>query len=261
MGTPPTASIELVDRYWAEWLGCTVPDLRPTSTRVHAHGPGLADYDGTFVLLAGGAPVISLPPALVPALEPVARRWSAEQVRDPVALAAAHLPVRDVARVVGPAWVGYADAGTLAAPAGVRARLLTGADASAVAALRAACAPEEWEHGGHALEEGTATGAFTRAATGALLAALAGYTCWGNRLAHISVVTHPAHRGRGFGRAVVAGAASHALEAGLVPQYRTLEANAAARALAASVGFAAHLTTVAVPYRVAQPRPAHGVAR
>jgi GNAT superfamily N-acetyltransferase len=252
---------ERVDRYWAEWLGCTVPDLRPTSTRVHAHGPGLADYDGTFVLLAGGAPVISLPPALVPALEPVARRWSIAQVRDPAALAAAHRPVRGVARVVGPAWVGYADAGTLAAPADVPARLLAAADASAVAALRAACAPEEWEHGGHTLEEGPATGAFTSASTGAVLAALAGYTCWGNRLAHIGVVTHPAYRGRGFGRAVVAGVAAHALEAGLVPQYRTLEANAAARALATSVGFAAHLTTVAVRYRAARPRPARGVAK
>jgi hypothetical protein len=250
----------VVDRYWAEWLGCTVPDLRPTSTRVHAHGPGLADYDGTFVLLAGGAPVISLPPALVPALEPVARRWSAEQSVIPSPSRRPHLPVRDVARVVGPAWVGYADAGTLAAPAGVRARLLTGADAP----QWRRCAPRAPPRSG-------STGD-TRSRRGPPPAPSPApprrFTSGPGRVHLLGQSPGPHQRGHAPGppRARVRArrrrrAASHALEAGLVPQYRTLEANAAARALAASVGFAAHLTTVAVPYRVAQPRPAHGVAR
>ena len=246
------ATVNAVDRYWAAWLGCTPGSLRPAMTAVIEHGPGLADYDGTFVLLAGGAPVISLPRARLGALEARARHWCGEQVRAPGELARAHEPHVEVARVVGPAWVGYADAGTLIAPPamptpGSRSRLLTSADAPMLAELRRACDAEEWEHGGHALEDGTAAGAFVDER----LVALAGYTRWGDRLAHLSVVTHPAWRGHGFGRAAVAHVAAHALDRGLVAQYRTLEANAASRGLGTALGFLPLLTTVAARYRSA----------
>jgi GNAT superfamily N-acetyltransferase len=250
------ATLEVVDRYWADWLGCEVGALRPAATLVCPHGPGLSDYDGTFVLLAGGAPVVSLPPALLAELAPAARRWSVELVRDPVGLVVAHHPVRLVARVVGPAWVGYADAGSLRSPADGHAQLLTAADAPRVAALRRACTPEEWAHGGHTLEEGAAAGAFVDGH----LAALAGYTRWGEHLAHISVVVHPAHRGLGFGRAVVARVAAEALAVGLVAQYRTLEVNAPARAVAASLGFVSHLASVAARYRPTPPGQSSNLA-
>ena len=69
------------------------------------------------------------------------------------------------------------------------------------------------------------------------LTALASYEAWNRRIAHISIVTHPRHRGRGSGRAAVALAAQHALAAGLVPQYRTLRANTASMAIANRLGF------------------------
>ena len=252
MRTLRAATVNAVDRYWAAWLGCTPRSLRPARTAVIEHGPGLADYDGTFVLLAGGAPVVSLPRARLGTLGARARCWSVEQVRAPGELARAHEPHVEVERVVGPTWVGYADAGTLIAPPalptpGSRSRLLTSVDAPVVAALRRACDAEEWEHGGHALEDGTAAGAFVDER----LVALAGYTRWGDRLAHLSVVTHPAWRGHGFGRAAVAHVAAHALDRGLVAQYRTLEANAASRGLGTALGFLPLLTTVAARYRSA----------
>lgn len=254
MGALGAATARAVDRFWAGWLGCPADALRPPATLVFAHGPGLAGYDGTFVLLAGGAPVVSLPPALLAGpLGEAARGWSAEQVRAPTALALAHRPHADVGQVVGPAWVGYADAATLAAPRTTRgraaeghARPLTAADAPALAALRDACGPEAWEHGGHALADGPAAGAFADGR----LAAVAGYARWGERLAHVSVVTHPDYRGRALGRAAVARVAALALARGLVPQYRTLESNAPARALAGALGFTAHLTTVAARHQV-----------
>jgi GNAT superfamily N-acetyltransferase len=51
-------------------------------------------------------------------------------------------------------------------------------------------------------------------------------------IAHLHVVTHPRHRGRGLGRAVVAAAAEHAFDAGLLPQYQTLRENAPSMAIA-----------------------------
>jgi RimJ/RimL family protein N-acetyltransferase len=69
------------------------------------------------------------------------------------------------------------------------------------------------------------------------LLALAGYEVWNDTIAHIAVVTHPLHRGRSLGGAAVALAARHALQARLVPQYRTLRANAPSLGIASRLRF------------------------
>jgi predicted GNAT family acetyltransferase len=62
----------------------------------------------------------------------------------------------------------------------------------------------------------------------------------------MAVITHPQHRGHGYGRAVVSRLTEEALHQGLGPQYRTLEANAPAMAIAHTLGFMHYATTVAV---------------
>jgi predicted GNAT family acetyltransferase len=78
------------------------------------------------------------------------------------------------------------------------------------------------------------------------LVAVAGYTVWGDVIAHIAVITHPQYRGQGYGRAVVSRLTEEVLRQGLVPQYRTLEANQPSMAIARTLGFAYYATTVAV---------------
>jgi GNAT superfamily N-acetyltransferase len=107
-------------------------------------------------------------------------------------------------------------------------------DGAAVSRLQAACSEQEWEHGGSDPAHGRTFGVFDG---GGELEALAGYEIWDETIAHISIVTHPARRGKGSGRAAVARAAEHALEAGLLPQYRTLRANAPSMSLARRLGF------------------------
>ena len=63
---------------------------------------------------------------------------------------------------------------------------------------------------------------------------------------HTSVVTHPAFRGCGFGRSAVAHVAQRAIEAGLVAQYRTLQANTPSVRIAESLGFRQYAASVAV---------------
>jgi len=67
----------------------------------------------------------------------------------------------------------------------------------------------------------------------------------------IGVVTHPAYRGRGYGRAVVSAATAQALEAGFIVLYQTLLANApSANApsvdLATGLGYQPYATHLAV---------------
>ena len=63
---------------------------------------------------------------------------------------------------------------------------------------------------------------------------------------HIGVVTHPAYRGRGYGRAAVSAATARGLEAGFIVLYQTLLANAPSVALATELGYQPYATHLAV---------------
>jgi RimJ/RimL family protein N-acetyltransferase len=67
------------------------------------------------------------------------------------------------------------------------------------------------------------------------LVAACGYEVWRGRLAHCSVFTDPDARGEGSGRAAASAAVAHALDAGLVAQWRTRVP--ASRAVAVALGF------------------------
>ena len=57
------------------------------------------------------------------------------------------------------------------------------------------------------------------------------------RLANLSVLVHPAHRGRGLGTAVAAGAVAGSVATGLLPQWRARTTLLASRQIARSLGF------------------------
>jgi GNAT superfamily N-acetyltransferase len=219
--------------YWAAHLGCEASELFTESIRVVTHSRELSDYPGVFALFRGGAATVSVPSGGAESF----RRLLPTQSTTPARFTEAFR--LDKFTVIGPAYIGYAEA--IRWPSHP-ARLLTRRDASAAAALRAACNDVEWDHGGSCVEEHPASGVFA----GDQLIALAGYEVWGGILAHISVITHPAFRRHGFGRNAVAHLAAAALAAGLVPQYRTLESNQASLRIAETLGFHRYATSVAV---------------
>lgn len=237
----------IVDGYWAGVFGCPVATLRPTRGVALPHA-GCGDYAGLYAMAFGGAPpVASVPLPLLRMASVGAARWTAHSIHDPEAISSV-LGIR-AGEIIGPAAVSYGDSGTLTpmrAAAGVR--LLDASDRQDVAAvetLRQGCPDDDWEHGGSALGDGPLVGAFV----GGELAALAGYELWGGRLAHIAVVTHPAHRGQSHGRSVVRALADVALQRHLVPQYRAVEANAASLRLGLALGFVPYAVSVAIRLR------------
>lgn len=230
----PREARDAADAWWAQDFAIEPAALHPRQTWVQAHRGRLADATGISVLVAGGSPVVSMPAAVYAALGAAARRWTRDGVADGAALARAIAPFEAV-KVVGPAFIGYGTRDTLDLSDAGLARELSGssADERAVQALRAECTEEEWQHGGCGAHRAAA---FAASAEDGRLGSLASYAVWG-RLAHISVITGRAQRGRGSGRAVVALAAQHALDAGLIPQYRTLHSNAPSMALGRRLGF------------------------
>jgi GNAT superfamily N-acetyltransferase len=222
----------IADDWWARDFACAGHELRPARTRVQQHTGALSADPGIWILVAGGAPLISLPADTFAALRALAQGWSAADVADVARLQQQLSPVcpRLIDRTIGPAFIAYGSADSLdLSDARFAQPISSHADARR---LRDACQPEEWEHGGS--ESEPAFGVIDRLDG---IVALAGYQVHNESIAHISVVTHPLHRGRGHGRAAVALAAQHALGAGLLPQYRTLRQNRASLEISARLGF------------------------
>lgn len=222
------------DCYWAGHLGCAPGELFSRPFRVVTHGEELAGYRGVLALFRDGGATASVPPDR--ATEFRGLLAGLEDCGTPKAFAEALAPVASL--VLGPAYLGY----TLEIRGDdPRARTLNHEDAAAVEELREACGETEWEHGGASLDL-PCSGVFEDDQ----LAALSGYEIWGGTIAHLYIVTHPAFRSRGSGRAAVAHLARRALAAGLLPQYRTLEANTPAIRIAEALGFQSYATSMAV---------------
>ena len=224
----------VADLYWAGHLNCPEESLFSQPLHIVTHGEELQGYCGALALFREGISTVSVPPdrheELRGLLEGLDRGCTPEQ------FAAALTPV--ATRVIGPAYIGYT---TAIRAADALARSLNDEDAAAVESLRQACGEEEWDHGGSALDV-PCSGIFCDGQ----LAVLAGYETWGGTIAHLCIVTHPAFRGRGFGKSAVAHLARRALAAGLLPQYRTLDANAPSIRIAESLGFQRYATSMAV---------------
>jgi GNAT superfamily N-acetyltransferase len=202
---------------------------------VQSHTARLADATGIWLLVAGGAPVVSMPADVFASHGQRAKAWTTALVADEASLLQelSGLAPGRVGKVIGPAFIGYGSAATLTLDDAAGAVAIPSQEAS-VAALRDACGAA-WADGGSKIDPHVPL--FAVFAGSRELAALASYEVWNQRIAHISIVTHPLHRGRGLGRAAVALAAEHALTAGLIPQYRTLQANTASMAIAKRLGF------------------------
>lgn len=228
-------SLHLADRYWEAHLGDPPGGIYQERFRIITHGGEMVGYAGAFALFREGRSTVSVPPGRE---EEIGGLLSSDEC-SPLTLALALVPMASA--IIGPTFVGYAEE---VAPPVHPARQIGDEDSPAVEALRIECDRTEWEHGGSAIRN-PCSGVFSEGQ----LVALAGYEVWGGTIAPISVITHPDFRGQGWGRSVAAHVVERALDAGLLPQYRTLEGNRPSMRIAESLGFQAYATTMAVKFR------------
>ncbi|WP_017586522.1 GNAT family N-acetyltransferase [Nocardiopsis ganjiahuensis] len=180
---------------------------------------GIVHLDGTTLATAPTAD-------LADTLRAVLARTRPAEHTDPEVLRDA-LPATDV---LGPATLAYLardDFRPRPAP-GLNRR--SAAD-PAVEALLEKAGPEEAGESGLAELE---IPLFTLTEKGAVIAA-AGYEVLPEEVAHLCVLTDPEQRGRGLARAVASAAVAHALDQGLLPQWRARPAPS--RRVAAALGF------------------------
>ena len=248
MTAAPT--LAALDAFWAAELGCARADLhRPGTVVVARDGRSGQGYDGLRLFRRGQTCLVSAPPELATQTGEAFGGHPPADVFDPAALRAAlgsrrrggrrpgddqrlrreRLPPRRNRRRAPPR---PAPGGTGRRRPGAPARGLPG---GAVDGQR----PGRRRRTGGRLRP-LAAGALTGA--GKLQPV-------GETLYHVEILTDPAQRGRGVGRAVVSAMTAHGLRAGRALLYQTLLANAPAVAVARGLGYRPYARTLAVPGR------------
>jgi RimJ/RimL family protein N-acetyltransferase len=233
-------SLQAVAAFWAAQLGCSEAQLAQPTTSVIRPGPDLASYRGATVMFRPPACVLAVPADWVaPVTTRIGHRPPAV-VFDVDLLRRVFGPA--VEQVIGPAWLGYADASDFRPAPTLGTRLLTDQDLPELQRLAAACGPTAWEHSGIDPARPTVFGC----SADEVLASAGMLERWADHLLHIGIVTHPRYRGRGYGKAVVSAMSAHGLATGGVMQYRTLQANLPSVGIARALGFQRFALTLAV---------------
>ncbi len=236
---PMAATTARMDAQWAAALGCAVDDLRSQGVAAAPHGT-LAGYRGAMVLRRGDTCIASAPAEMASAVRRKIEGLTADEVFTVSYLTG--LFGSAVERIVGPAWQGCAD-GSDFHPAATRGtRLLQPADGLELRRLEMACDRTEWEHSTIAWGEAPVFGCFE----GDEMMAAGTLRPWGEGVQSVGIISHPAHRGRGYARAVASAMTAYGLAQGAVLRYQTLQANVASVAVAKALGYAEYGQTLAV---------------
>jgi predicted GNAT family acetyltransferase len=231
-----------IDDFWSDFLGVDVTTLHCDRCTVVPHAK-LSGYLGAWLFVRGEGAVTSVPHELVAEIELKTKDIS------PAALhaSAAALFGSRIQEIIGPVYLGRLDPMRFDVSARTSvARALTPADADHVAELARACTAEEWRASAIDVGDAGLVGAFD--AAGRLVTA-AKVREWAPKVGDIGVITHPGHRGQGYGRASVAEIVATQLELDWLLLYQTLDADTAAVAIAERIGFVRYATNLAVRLR------------
>ncbi|MGC9349017.1 MAG: GNAT family N-acetyltransferase [Anaerolineae bacterium] len=122
-------------------------------------------------------------------------------------------------------------------PVSIEVRRLEMGDARALVEMKAACTPDEVDMGEVSVEDEIGFGCFD----GHTLASVAtGF--WLTGFMDIGVLTHPAYRGKGLGKAVVSALCTWCIERAIIAQYRCLVTNIGSYNIARALHFDRYCT-------------------
>jgi GNAT superfamily N-acetyltransferase len=231
--------IRRIDATWAAFFGLSPPTFLRPGIQVVGHHQ-LADYQGVWLFRHHASLCLSVPPDSVEGVQAAVRAYTVEALFSEAGIRALLGP--RIERIIGPAYQGYVERPQFRSAPHPGVRALSRADQAALQRLADACEVEAWEHAGIGVDEPHVFGCLVDAQ---VVAAARYRPTWGDA-ATIGVVTHPAYRGHGYGRAVVSAATAKGLEAGFVVLYQTLLANAPAVAVATGLGYQPYATHLAV---------------
>ena len=214
-------TIERIESGWAT-------KLKVSPNALSHRGKTVVPRDGFLSVVAlqlQASVVVICPPTLVPLLS----RLSGIELLDMSTLL--RILKRFSPDPIGTATIAYADSNTLASGAGVGVAHL--ATAKEVMEVMSGCTQDEQDESG--LEQMPFR--FAVQSRDGSTAALSGYEPWNRDIAQLGVLTAPQKRGQGFGFTVAVAAASAAMDADLIPQWRSRIDNEPSQRLGHRLGF------------------------
>ncbi|MEV6219677.1 GNAT family N-acetyltransferase [Nocardia sp. NPDC051833] len=180
------------------------------------------------IVVLGGQAVVTVPDSrTAEEVRTALARLSIDHLTDPAQLGT----VLPIAETIGPAALAYVDQLSFQPPHPAAPIEHLRADNPDLRALESEAGHEDASEAGL---DALTSPAFVLRSDEKVVAA-AGYEAWPIRTAHLSILTAPAHRGRGLARATASAAVAHALAAGLFPQWRARVPQS--RAVARALGF------------------------
>lgn len=231
--------IQRIDAAWAAFFGLSPAAFMLPGIQVVQHH-WLANDHGAWLFRHHDSLCLSVPPGWVEGVQTAVRAHTVESLFSEAGIRAVFGP--RIEKIVGPTYQGYVEQRQFRFAPHPGVRVLARADQAALHGLADACVNDAWEHSGIAFDDPHIFGCFV---DDRIVAAARYRQAWAET-AHIGVVTHPAHRGRGYGRAVVSAATAEGLRTGFIVLYQTLLENAASVALAAGLGYHPYATHRAV---------------
>ena len=227
-----------IEEYWASFFGLSVDVYARQPIAIVPHRR-LGDYRGVWMFTVGSAQILSAPSDLVDALRSAVEAHGAGPPFEGTDLI--ETLGTAVVKVVGPAYQGFLPKSDFR-PSPSSARLLTLSDASALLELSKDCSEEEWGHSDIGDLNCPTFGLYAEGR----LAAAANYRMESIDACAPGVITHPAFRGHGYGRAVLSAATADALDKGYLVLYQTLLTNLPAITIAEHLGFRQYGESLAV---------------
>lgn len=226
---------DLVDRAWAQALGCDVRLLSRPGVHLVPGGERLQGLSGVYAARLGDATLVYCPPAVRDRAEAVLAGTSpAEAFR---AETCALLAGVTTSQVHGPSWHGFVDPAHLLHPVEARGRRLA-ADHPLLTELRQACGDDDWAEGGFFFGEDLEEEAVVYGIQElGILVAAGNLTPFRGRPADVGLVTRPDARGRGLATCLALCMVTDALPYVGVVRYRTLLTNTPSLRIARALGF------------------------
>lgn len=226
-------TLDAILDWWAQELGISGADLMSTQPGVTLSGNPL--LSGILAFNRGNFVRIAATPGKLERIHEVIVDRKITQLFT-AEFWSKHLK-EHTGKIIGPARLYYADKPVeswkrITTPVGTGVRGLAAMDAAAFMDFLGAIPKEEREYSGLEFGPQPMWGAFVHKQ----LVAVAGYDAWPGKISHVCVGVRPDFRKKGLGRAVVMAAARGALARRRIVQFRALESNPAAVAIAASLG-------------------------
>ena len=229
-----------IESFWAnDYFGCSLSDLKNEKDIVCPHRY-MASYNGLFIMKTHNKFIVSAPDEMVSELKQIANR--SFDLFD-VAVLQNHLSI-GIESYIGPSWIGYLN----------NTKNIIQTNATLILSktdelfslvfddLQKSCDEKEWSHSG--IDENSEYIAIQK--YDKRIVSAASYELWGDKIAHIGIITNPLHRNNGFASNVLISLTEFIIKKGLIPQYRTLCSNLPAIKTAEKCGFMEYASHISV---------------